>query len=75
MAKIGSNPTQAKVLAEVAKTTAFNANGLFSPSNVGQKKGQTCVVIATVNKRQVVRTDPAKGFECKGTFVYSKAQA
>jgi hypothetical protein len=73
MSTLGSNPTQAGLLAAVGKITNFTADGLLAPANVGQKKGQTCVVIVRPQNGKYVRTDPASGFLCNGTFVYSTA--
>jgi ABC-type branched-subunit amino acid transport system substrate-binding protein len=73
MSTLGSSPTQSGLLHAVSQITDFTANGLLSPANVGQKKGQVCTVIVRPENGKFVRLDPPdKGFQCNGTFVYSK---
>jgi ABC-type branched-subunit amino acid transport system substrate-binding protein len=72
MKKAGTNPTQRSVLAGLASTTSFNANGMLADSNnPGQKIPSPCTVIVGVQGAKFVRIDPpTTSFLCNGTFHY-----
>ena len=76
MSTLGSNPTQQQLISALGKITNFTGDGLFAPSNVGQKKGVVCSVIVRPVNGKFVRTDPTtSGFQCNGTFVYSTVKS
>jgi ABC-type branched-subunit amino acid transport system substrate-binding protein len=59
----GPDPTQAKILAELAKLTSFS-NGLVQNINPAQKKAVGCFHVITVKGGKWVKTFPARGFQC-----------
>jgi ABC-type branched-subunit amino acid transport system substrate-binding protein len=61
---VGPDPTQAKMLAELSKMTAFDGGGLVAKINPAQKKPTPCFHIIEVKGGKWVKTFPAKGFQC-----------
>jgi ABC-type branched-subunit amino acid transport system substrate-binding protein len=59
----GPDPTQAKMLAELAKFTSFS-NGLVQNINPAQKQAVGCFHVISVKGGKWVKTFPAKGFQC-----------
>ena len=59
----GPDPTQAKILAELAKLTSFS-NGLVQNINPAQKKAVGCFHVISVKGGKWVKTFPARGFQC-----------
>lgn len=60
----GADPTQAKIVAELKKLTAYTGNGLVGTINPAQKKAPTCFNVIEVKGGKWVKTFPAKGFQC-----------
>ncbi|MFP5254470.1 MAG: ABC transporter substrate-binding protein [Acidimicrobiia bacterium] len=60
----GPDPTQAKIIAELSKLTAFEANGAVGKINPAQKKNTGCYHIIAVEGGKWVKKHPAKGFVC-----------
>ncbi len=60
----GSDPTQAKMLAELAKITKYDGGGLVGNINPAQKAAPTCFNIISVKGGKWVKTFPAQGFQC-----------
>jgi len=60
----GPDPTQAKIVAEVKKFTAYTGNGLVGTINPAQKKAPQCFNVIEVKGGKWVKTFPAKGFQC-----------
>ncbi|MGB8651166.1 MAG: ABC transporter substrate-binding protein, partial [Mycobacteriales bacterium] len=67
MRSAGPQLTRKKVLAELGKTTHFDADGFFAQSNPAGKVPISCYVIWEIRGGGYVRVDsPAKGFRCDG---------
>jgi branched-chain amino acid transport system substrate-binding protein len=60
----GPDPTQAKILAELAKLTSYNGNGLVANINPAKKAAPTCFHVIEVQGGKWVKKFPAKGFQC-----------
>lgn len=60
----GPDPTQAKIIAELQKFTAYTGNGLVGTINPAQKKPPACFNVIEVKGGKWVKTFPAKGFQC-----------
>jgi len=67
--KVGPKLTRAGLLAELAKVTRFDGNGLFAPSNPAAKQPSQCYLVMTVKDGKFQRLDsPPPGFRCDGDF-------
>ncbi|MCW2615139.1 MAG: hypothetical protein JWN08_2133, partial [Frankiales bacterium] len=67
MRKAGPQLTGKRVLEELRRTTTFDAEGFYAPSNPAAKKPGNCYVIWQIRGGKYVRTDtPAKGYRCDG---------
>ena len=67
MRKAGPQLTRARVLAELRRTTSFDADGFYAPANPAAKKAGNCFVLWQIRSGKYVRVDtPAKGFRCDG---------
>jgi ABC-type branched-subunit amino acid transport system substrate-binding protein len=65
----GPNPTRQSVLAQLQKTTSFDANGLIAPANPAAKVSPSCWVLIKVTHGHYERfASPPKGFTCTGRF-------
>jgi hypothetical protein len=60
----GPDPTQAKIVAELKKFTAYTGNGLVGSINPAQKKPPACFNVIAVKGGRWVKAFPAKGFQC-----------
>ena len=61
----GPNPTQAGVLAQLAKITTFTAGGLISTDDPAAKKAPTCWIMLQVENQKFVKIQPTgEGFTC-----------
>jgi ABC-type branched-subunit amino acid transport system substrate-binding protein len=60
----GPDPTQASIVAELQKVTAYTGNGLVGSINPAQKKAPTCFNVIEVRGGKWVKTFPDKGFQC-----------
>jgi ABC-type branched-subunit amino acid transport system substrate-binding protein len=60
----GPDPTQAKIIAELQKVTAYTGNGLVGTINPAQKKAPACFHVIEVQGGKWVKTFPGQGFQC-----------
>lgn len=60
----GPDPTQAKIVAEMQKLTAYTGNGLVGTINPAQKKPPSCFNVIEVKGGKWIKTFPARGFQC-----------
>ncbi|MEX2292465.1 MAG: ABC transporter substrate-binding protein [Acidimicrobiales bacterium] len=60
----GSDPTQAKIIAEAKKFTNYTGDGLVGGINSAQKRQPKCFNVIEVKNGKWVKTFPAKGFQC-----------
>ena len=68
MQDAGANVTPSSVLQSLKNVTSFDADGLISPADPGQKQGTKCVVMANVQNDKWVRVEPSSGFDCSGSY-------
>jgi len=72
MQAAGPKAKRADVIAALRKITDFSANNMLSPSGPGVKRPSVCMVMAQIRSGRYVRTDPATGWICNGTYHDSK---
>lgn len=68
MQDAGSSITPSTVLTAVKGIKSFDSDGLIAPGDPGDKTGTHCVIMANVQNGKWVRVEPAKGFDCSGTY-------
>jgi ABC-type branched-subunit amino acid transport system substrate-binding protein len=67
----GPHLTRASLLAQLAKITSFDGNGLLAPANPAGKVPPTCYLMLQVKNGKWQRRDgPNAGFRCDGSYVY-----
>ena len=67
MRAVGPKLTRKAVLAELAKVTRYDADGMFSPANPAGKVPGICYIIWQIKNGKYVRIEtPPTGFRCDG---------
>jgi hypothetical protein len=69
---VGPRLTRQAVLAQMAKLTRYDGNGIIGVGNPAQKVPTTCYLVYQVKGGKWVRLDPAQGFRCDGQYLYLK---
>jgi hypothetical protein len=72
VAKSGPNGlTRASVLEAMKGVNNFDAGGLISPTNIGQRQGSSCLIGMQVQGGKFVRVDPVEPgkFDCNGRVI------
>ena len=69
MSEAGPDPTQTGLAAAIRGVDSFDADGLITQTDPGNKVPPVCNLIAGVRDAKFLRIDPpTTGFECNGTF-------
>jgi ABC-type branched-subunit amino acid transport system substrate-binding protein len=69
---IGSRLTRQALLAQMAKLTRYDGNGIIGVGNPAQKLPTTCYGVYQIKGAKWVRLDPQQGFRCDGQYLYLK---
>ncbi len=66
--KAGPKATRKGLIAALNGITSFDGSGLLAPANPAGKKPASCYLLAQVQGGVFKRIQPAKGFDCSGTY-------